>query len=100
MEPAHPAIPVIRQCGLLLDLAPSSFYYRPTGEDQLNLELMHWLGKEYARYPFYGSRKLVVCLRKAGYTVNRKRVQGLMRGMGLETAPPIRSKSLLSHRWR
>ena len=77
MEPAHPAISVMRQCGLM-DLAPSSFYYRPAGKDQLNLELMRRLDEDY------GSRKLVVCLRKAGYAVNRKRVQGLMRRLGLE----------------
>jgi putative transposase len=83
VEPAHPAIPVMRQCGLL-DLAPSSFYYRPAGEDRLNLGLMRRLDEEYTKHPLYGSRKLVVCLRKAGYAVNRKRVRGLMRRMGLE----------------
>jgi putative transposase len=83
VEPGHAAIPVMRQCGLL-DLAPSSFYYRPAGEDRLNLELMRRLDEEYTKHPFYGSRKLVVCLRRAGYAVNRKRIRGLMRWMGLE----------------
>ena len=32
---------------------------------------------------FYGSRKMVVFLETAGHTVDRKRVQGLMRKMGL-----------------
>jgi putative transposase len=81
--PAHPAIPVVRQCELL-ELAPSTFYYRPVRDERLNLELMRWLDEEYTKHPFYGSRKLVVLLRKAGYAVNRKRVQGLMRRMGLE----------------
>lgn len=83
MDAAHPAIPVVRQCELL-DLSPSTFYYRPTRDERLNLELMRRLDEEYTKHPFYGSRKLVVRLRKAGYGVNRKRVQGLMRRMGLE----------------
>jgi len=83
VDAAHPAIPVVRQCELLA-LAPSTFYYRPTRDERLNLELMRRLDEEYTRHPFYGSRKLAVRLRKAGFAVNRKRVQGLMRRMGLE----------------
>ncbi len=44
---------------------------------------MRRIDEEYTRHPFYGSRKMTVCLRRQGYRVNRKRVQGMMRRMGL-----------------
>jgi putative transposase len=83
VNPAHRDIPVVRQCELL-DLAPSTFYYQSSRDERLNLKLMRRLDEEYTKHPFFGSRKLVVRLRKAGFAVNRKRVQGLMRRMGLE----------------
>ena len=46
------------------------------------------IDEEYTRHPFYGSRKMVVFLKGAGYVVNRKRVQGLMRAMGLAAMAP------------
>jgi len=83
VEPAHPEIPMARQCELL-DLSRSTFYYLPTLDERLNQELMRRLDEEYTKHPFFGSRKLTVRLRKAGFAVNRKRIQGLMRRMGLE----------------
>ncbi len=38
----------------------------------------------YLASPFYGSRRMVAVLRREGWVVNRKRVQRLMRVMGLE----------------
>lgn len=35
----------------------------------------------------YGSRRMMVILRQPGYEVNRKRVQQLMRLLGIEAAP-------------
>jgi putative transposase len=46
------------------------------------------IDEEYTRHPFYGSRKIVVFLQNAGYTVNRKRVQRLMQKMGLAGMAP------------
>lgn len=43
---------------------------------------------EYTLHPFYGSRKMVVHLRTKGYSVNRKRVQRLMRILGLAGMAP------------
>ena len=74
VELAHPDIPAMRQCEIL-DLAPSTFYNRPTRDRRLNLELMRWQDEEYTKHLFFGSRKMVVCLRKAGYAVNRKRAR-------------------------
>ena len=49
---------------------------------------------EYTRHPFYGSRKMVVHLRIRGLIVNRKRVQRLMRILGLAGMAPGPNTSL------
>jgi putative transposase len=69
----------------LLGLAHSTWYYRPAGESAENLSLMRQIDEQYLRMPFYGSRKLSKVL-----GVNRKRVQRLMRVMGIEAIYPKR----------
>ena len=54
---------------------------------------MHRIDGQYTRTPFYGSRKMVTYLGQQGYVVNRKRVQRLMRHMGLEAIAPRRATS-------
>lgn len=50
--------------------------------------MMRMIDKQYTRAPFYGSRRMTAWLRTEGYEVNRKRVQRLMRQMGLEAIYP------------
>jgi putative transposase len=50
--------------------------------------LLRLLDEEYTRHPFFGSRKMVVWLRAKGHCVNRKRVQRLMRILGLAGMAP------------
>src|SRR6516225_8868940 len=87
IEPAHPELSVRRQCELL-GLSRSSLYYEPAGETADNLRLMRLIDEQYTARPFYGSRKMAVWLRGRGEAVNRKRVQRLMRLMGLEAIAP------------
>ena len=49
---------------------------------------MRLLDEQYTRTPFYGSRRMQFELGKHGWEVNRKRVQRLMRQMGLEAIYP------------
>jgi putative transposase len=49
---------------------------------------MRLIDEEYALHPFYGSRRMRQILIKKGYTVNRKRVQRLMRQLGLAGMAP------------
>ena len=67
----------------MIGLPRSSWYYTPAAETEENLELMRLIDKQYLATPFYGSRKLAKVL-----GVNRKRVQRLMRVMGLEAIYP------------
>jgi putative transposase len=78
---------VRRQC-TLLGLARSGVYHQPAALDPEELALMRWLDEQYLATPFYGSRRMTAELRKAGRPVNRKRVQRLMRLMGLEALGP------------
>jgi putative transposase len=83
----HETISVRRQCELL-GLPRSTFYYQPATETPENLRLMRLMDEQYLQRPFYGSRQMVSWFRQEGYTINRKRVQRLMRLMGIEGVAP------------
>lgn len=87
IEPGHAELSVVRQCQLL-GVARSSYYYRPTGESVENLRLMRLLDEIYTECPYYGSRRMAEELKRRGERVNRKRMQRLMRLMGLEAMYP------------
>ena len=78
---------VRRQCELL-GLNRSSLYYEPAGETTEDLRLMRLIDEQYTARPFYGSRRMTMWLIERGEEVNRKRVQRLMRIMGLEAIYP------------
>lgn len=87
LEVGHPELSICRQCELL-GLARSSFYYEPATESVANLKLMRLIDEQYTAQPVYGSRRMTIWLHGVGYQVNRKRVQRLMRLMGLEAVYP------------
>jgi putative transposase len=78
---------VRRQCELL-GINRSSVYYVPVEPDAEELELMRRIDEIHLEFPFYGSRSIARELRAKGYRANRKRVQRLMRLMGLESVAP------------
>jgi putative transposase len=80
---------VSRQCALA-GVARSWVYGASAGEvvDALDLLLLGLIDEQYTRRPFYGSRRMVVSLREQGHAVNRKRVQRLMRVLGLAGMAP------------
>jgi putative transposase len=85
-------ISVARQCELL-GLARSSLYYVAQEESAENLLLMRLLDEEYMRHPFYGAPRLRAWLQTQGHTVNHKRIERLMRQMGIAALYPKRSLS-------
>ena len=76
-----------RQCELL-GLPRSTLYYTPLPESEEDLCLKRLIDEQYLRRPFYGSRKMKKHLGKLKYVVNRKRVQRLMREMGIQALYP------------
>jgi putative transposase len=76
-----------RQCELL-GLSRATAYYEGVGETKENLCLMRQIDAQYLKTPFFGSRRMTIWLVEQGYSVNRKRVQRLMRLMNLEAIYP------------
>jgi putative transposase len=72
----------------LLSLARSSFYYEAATESEENLLLMRLIDEQYTRTPFYGSPRMTAWLRHQGHSINHKRVERLMRVMGIEAIYP------------
>jgi len=68
----------------LLEISRSGLYYQPVGISEVDLTLMKLIDRQYLDTPFYGARKIVAWLKSQGQRVNRKRVQRLMRLMGLK----------------
>jgi len=77
---------VRRQCELL-GLSRSSLYYEPVAETAENLRLMRLIDQEYTP-PVPRQSGLTAWLIEQVEVVNRKRVQRLMRRMGLEATYP------------
>jgi putative transposase len=67
----------------LLGLPRSTYYYQPQPESAENLRLLRQLDELYLELPFFGSRRMAVTL-----GVNRKRIQRLMRILGIEALYP------------
>ena len=78
----HPKLSIVRQCSLL-GVSRSNIYYRPRMTSAEDLFLMGEIDRQYLETPFYGSRRMKAWLERRGVRVNRKRVQRLMRVMGL-----------------
>ena len=76
-----------RQCELLA-LNRSTLYYVPAKVSAQETALMKAIDRIFTKWPFYGSRRIAFELRKLGHKVNRKRVQRLMRTMGLQALVP------------
>ena len=86
IQATHP-LAVTRQCQLLA-VPRSSAYTRSQPVSADDLTLMRLLDALYLQWPFYGSRRLCVELQHRGHQINRKRVQRLMRQMGLRAVYP------------
>ena len=71
-----------------MGLARSSCYYEAVPESAENLRVMRLIEGRYLKMPFYGSRRMAWWLGTQEIGANRKRVQRLMRTMGLEAIHP------------
>jgi putative transposase len=87
VEQEHGGLSVRRQCEVL-GLPRSTFYYAAVPESEEDLCLKRLIDEEYLRHPFYGSRNMTEYLQCLEYQVNRKRVQRLMREMGIQAIYP------------
>lgn len=87
------ALAIVRQCALL-KVTRSSFYYEPRSVSAETLALMKMIDQLHLERPYLGSRAMVDRLKDKGFHVNRKRVQRLMRLMGIQAIYPKARTSL------
>jgi putative transposase len=83
---------IVRQCELL-GLPRSTYYYEPATENADNLALMRRIDEQFLRTPFFGSRRMAEELSSPRQALNRKRVQRLMRIMGISAIFPKKKTS-------
>lgn len=87
-----PKIPVTKQAELL-SINRSSLYYHPIAISIEETILKHRIDEIYTERPYYGSRKIAFIL-----NVNRKKVQRLMREMGISAIYPGPNLSRRNHK--
>jgi putative transposase len=85
-------LPIARQCQLL-SMPRSSFYYTQQGVSEDDLAMMRLIDECHLKHPYYGSRRIRDWLEDRDHVVNRKRVQRLMRQMGMAALYPKRNLS-------
>src|SRR5258706_3891389 len=77
-----------RREGRLVGLGGFGVYRAPRPANDNDLAVMRRLDELFTAWPFLGSRRLAALLRADGHAINRKRVQRLMRRMGLAALGP------------
>ncbi len=93
IEKGHPVLSIRRQCGLL-DVSRSAWYQaRNRSVSDTDANTMKRIDRIYTEWPWYGSRRVAAQVRREGLRVSRKRIQRLMRIMGIAGAAPKRSTS-------
>jgi putative transposase len=99
VERENAALPVSQQCRLLA-VSRSSVYRQPTEVSEVDRAIMALIDRQYLARPYYGSRRMAAWLATQGHLVNRKRVQRLMRLMGLVAIyqRPNTSKAAAEHK--
>src|SRR3954452_12955785 len=99
VERMNPALPISQQCRLLA-LPRSSVYRKPVEVSAEDLAIMALIDRRYLARPYYGSRRMAAWLATQGHRVNRKRVQRLMRLLGLAAIHqrPNTSKPAAAHK--
>jgi putative transposase len=83
----HGRLSIRRQC-TLLRVARSGVYRPPRPANDNDLALTQRIDELFTAWPFLGSRRLTTLLRSEGHAINRKRVQRLMRKMGIAALGP------------
>ncbi len=78
----------IKRQAELLSINRTSLYYKPVDKSREEIAIMHAIDRIYTKWPSFGYRRITVKLNEQGFTINRKRVQRLMRKMGIAGIHP------------
>jgi putative transposase len=86
------------QCSLL-NINRSSYYYKPTSVNEVDLRIMRRIDEIYLNFPFYGSRKITVILNKEfDISINRKKICRLVRLIGIEAIYQKAKKTTIANK--
>jgi putative transposase len=88
IDAQNPHLSIARQCELA-GVSRSGWYYEPVvilSEDELNITRQ--IDEIFTECPMYGSPRITEELKRRGVVVNHKRVERLMRSMGIEALYP------------
>lgn len=77
----------------LLNVSRGSMYYKPKAVENNDTILVNEIQDIFHEKPFYGYRRIAVELRKQGYIVNHKKVQRLLRQVGIQAIYPTKNTS-------
>jgi putative transposase len=78
----------------LLAVNRSRIYYKKKSETEENIVLMNEIRDIYEKHPFYGYRRITHILKRISIKCNKKRIQRLMKTMGLQALYPQKKTSL------
>lgn len=82
-------VPSIKRQTELLGISRNCVYYTPVPADPFKLQVMNKIDEEYTKRPYYGSRRIAKEIgNQWEMPINRKRIQLLMREMGIEAIYP------------
>ena len=87
LDRADEALSVRRQCALL-GVARSGVYRAAKPANDNDAALMRRIDELFTERPFLGSRRMAAMLSAEGAPLNRKRMQRLMRRMGIAALGP------------
>ena len=87
VDRGHGGLSVRRQCELV-SIARSGVYRPPRPAKESDLALMRRIDELFMAWPFLGSRRMAQMLATDGQPLNRKRMQRLMRRMGIAALGP------------
>lgn len=92
IDPEHPTLSIVEQCELL-DLPRSTYYFQPATESELNLRVMRLIDEQYMKEPSWGVPRMTSWVsKKMKRPLNKKRIERLMRLMGLRGIVPRRKR--------
>jgi putative transposase len=84
VQSAH-KLSIERRCELL-NVHRSTYYYKPKKKDETKLK--EKIMGIYQKHPVYGYRRIRACLNREGEFLNHKKVQRLMKEIGLRAIYP------------
>lgn len=87
LDRGHMVLSIRRQCALL-GVARSGVYRQGKPANDNDLMLTRRIDELFTAWPFLGSRQMTAMLKAEGERINRKRVQRLMRQMGIAALGP------------